>query len=294
MKKFCKLSVAFLVLNMGLSFLISCSNQSNERSEADMKIDSLTQLSKKQKEQIGNMEGFISSIAETMDSINTQELELIKNGNIERRGTGKSVILNNLKRYKETIQRQKEMISQLEQRLSEQKDAMSEKMLQIVAFYKKELDAKDQTIAKLQSDIASNKKDISILKEEVDNLTATKLEMDKTIKEQDATLLNQTNMINKAYIKIGSKKDLKAAGLLKGGLFAKKKLDTSSLKKELFQEVDMRSCNELQIQSSNPKILSPMPESSYKFVKDDKGNCYLHIISPDAFWSVSKFLVIQL
>jgi hypothetical protein len=101
-------------------------------------------------------------------------------------------------------------------------------------------------------------------------------------------------MINKAYVKIGSKKDLKAAGLLKGGLFAKKKLDTSNLRKELFQEVDMRSCNELQIQSSNPKILSPMPESSYKFVKDDKGNCYLHIISPDEFWSVSKFLVIQL
>lgn len=294
MKKLCKLSVVFLVLHMGLSFLTSCSNLTNGKSEAELKIDSLTQLSEKQKEQIGNMEGFISSIAETMDSINAQELELIKNGNIERRRTSKSDILNNLKRYKETIQRQKEMISQLEKRLSEQKDAMSEKMLQIVAFYKKELEAKDQTIAKLQSDIASNKKDISILRGEVDSLTATKLEMDKTIKEQDETLLNQTNMINKAYIKIGSKKDLKAAGLLKGGLFAKKKLDTSNLNKEIFQEVDMRSCNNLQIKSSNPKILSPMPESSYKFVKDDKGDCYLHIISPDTFWSVSKFLVIQL
>ena len=52
MKKLCKLSVAILVLNMGFSFLISCSNQSNGKSEADIKIDSLTQLSQSKKNKL--------------------------------------------------------------------------------------------------------------------------------------------------------------------------------------------------------------------------------------------------
>ena len=167
-------------------------------------------------------------------------------------------------------------------------------MLQIVEFYKKQLETKDLTIAKLQADIASNKRNISFLREEVDNLTAANQELDNTIKEQDETLSTQTNMINKAYIKMGTKKELKAAGLLKGGLFSKKSLNSSNLREELFQEVDMRSCNDLLINSSKPQVLSPMPESSYTFVKDDKGSCYLHIISPNSFWSVSRFLVIQL
>lgn len=283
--------IAFVIVS---GVIMSCENKGEVKTEKDLKIDSLTLLTNKQLEQIENLGGFISSIAETMDSINTQELEMIKNGNIERRGSSRTAILKNLKRYKETIQNQKEMISLLEKKLSAKDDEMSKKMLQIVEFYKKQLETKDLTIAKLQADIASNKKDISFLREEVDHLTAANQELDNTIKEQDETLSTQTNMINKAYIKMGTKKELKAAGLLKGGLFSKKSLNSSNLREELFQEVDMRSCNDLLINSSKPQVLSPMPESSYTFVKDDKGSCYLHIISPNSFWSVSRFLVIQL
>lgn len=283
--------IAFVIVS---GVIMSCENKGEVKTEKDLKIDSLTLLTNKQLEQIENLGGFISSIAETMDSINTQELEMIKNGNIERKGSSRTAILNNLKRYKETIQNQKEMISLLEKKLSAKDDEMSKKMLQIVEFYKKQLETKDLTIAKLQADIASNKRNISFLRDEVDNLTAANQELDNTIKEQDETLSTQTNMINKAYIKMGTKKELKAAGLLKGGLFSKKSLNSSNLREELFQEVDMRSCNDLLINSSKPQVLSPMPESSYTFVKDDKGSCYLHIISPNSFWSVSRFLVIQL
>lgn len=161
--------IAFVIVS---GVIMSCENKGEVKTEKDFKIDSLTLLTNKQLEQIENLGGFISSIAETMDSINTQELEMIKNGNIERKGSSRTAILNNLKRYKETIQNQKEMISLLEKKLSAKDDEMSKKMLQIVEFYKKQLETKDLTIAKLQADIASNKRDISFLREEVDNLTA--------------------------------------------------------------------------------------------------------------------------
>ena len=290
-RKFVKLALFTFAF---VSLFMSCNSASKDNKD-QMKIDSLTNLAKNQQEHISEMEDFVNSLSQTIDSINKQENEILNEGDIEKgKPLSKKAIINSLKRYKETIDKQKELIANLEKQLSSKNDEMSAKMLQIVSFYKKQLEEKDATIASLQRNISENKRNISELKTTVDNLVSTNEAQKVTINEQRDVMIRQTNMINTCYVIIGSKKELKAQGLLETGFLKKAKINESMLTSAKSTKRDMRDCNDILIYSSKPKILTQMPSNSYSFVKNADGTCYLHIIDPNAFWSISRYLVIQL
>ena len=276
------------------SLFLSCNKEIKTVSHDQGTIDSLKKVTIKQQNRISDMEGFITSLSQTMDSINMQERELVREGDIEKKGKkSRASVINDLKRFKEIIERQKQVIADLEVKLSKNDDEMSLKMMQIVSFYKNELEAKDKTIAALQKSVESNKRDIKFLQSSVNHLLSSNKEKDETIKEQEEILTNQSSMINVCYVKIGTKSELKKSGLLSGGFLKKAKLDYSQMSPSLFEEMDMRKCNDIFFSSSNPKILTQMPVSSYEIVKTEKGS-YLHIKDPNLFWSISKYLVVQI
>ena len=96
-------------------------------------------------------------------------------------------------------------------------------------------------------------------------------------------------------MKIGTKKQLKDAGLLKTGFLKKKKVEYSNVDKTKFMKVDIRKFRSIQLKSNNPKILTPMPNtSSFHFDDNTDGNVTLIIDNPTKFWSVSNYLIIQL
>lgn len=298
MKKNYFISIHLLVsmtLVMMIVLMISCKNDSQMGTDAQNQIDSLTILTQDQGDHIKEMELFITSLSQTIDSIDLQERELVVDGDIEKRSTqSRESIINNLNRFKETLERQKLQIEDLERQLSTQKGEMSSKMLQIVEYYKHQLEEKDKTIANLQKAILENKSNIRQLQASVTNLLTTNKEQNEIIKEQENTLTRQSGMINSCYVKIGTKKELKSAGLISTGLLKKTKVDESMFTPDKFVAMDMRNCNDIEIKSSNPKILTNMPSSSYSIVKNENGTCYLHIIDPSKFWSVSRYLVILL
>ena len=112
--------------------------------------------------------------------------------------------------------------------------------------------------------------------------------------DRQADVLNkQDKLLNEAYVKIGTKKELSDLGLLSGGFLKKKKLDTEAIQKSMFTKVDIRKVTELTINSAKPKIITQMPASSYKIEKKDKNTSVLYILDHEAFWGVSNYLVIQ-
>ena len=92
--------------------------------------------------------------------------------------------------------------------------------------------------------------------------------------------------------RIGTKKELTSQGLLSGGFLQKKRVNHDAINKDMFTKVDIRTFTEVTINSSNPKILTQMPASSYRIEKG-KGSSILYILDPTAFWSVSNYLIIQ-
>lgn len=286
---------ANVLFSLLAGLVISCTNESQSADKKQTKIDSLAHLYKEQTVHVKELESFITSLSQTMDSIYIQENQIVVEGDIEKRKLqSRETIINNLKKYQEIIERQKERLKFLENQLIAKNDEMSAKMIRIVSFYKKQLEDKDRTIASLQKNIKENKSNIKSLQTSVSNLLSTTQKQADALKEQENTLSKQSDMINICYVRIGTKKELKSAGLLSGGFLKSTKLNNSQLIPGNFKAMDMRECNDILLNSSNAKVLTQMPASSYSIIKNDNGTCYLHINDPNSFWSISRFLVIQL
>ena len=70
-------------------------------------------------------------------------------------------------------------------------------------------------------------------------------------------------------------------------------LKDSDINKDYFTQVDIRTTKEIKLYSKDADILTTHPAGSYALEKDDKGQLTLKITNPKDFWSVSKYLVIQ-
>lgn len=84
-------------------------------------------------------------------------------------------------------------------------------------------------------------------------------------------------------------KILSGSGLFKKGSVLK----DGDVNKDYFTQVDIRTTKEIKLYSKDADILTTHPTGSYTLEKDDKDQLTLKITNPKEFWSVSKYLVIQ-
>ena len=70
-------------------------------------------------------------------------------------------------------------------------------------------------------------------------------------------------------------------------------LAESDINKDYFTEIDVRTTKEIKLYSKSADVLTTHPAGSYSLDKDAEGNLTLHITDEKTFWSVSKYLVIQ-
>ena len=103
------------------------------------------------------------------------------------------------------------------------------------------------------------------------------------------TVAVQDKALNTAWYVFGTKSELKDQKILQRGDVLK----NNEFNKDYFTEIDIRKDKEVKLYSKRAELLTTHPEGSYEFVKDDKGQLTLKITNPNTFWSVSRYLVIQ-
>ena len=115
----------------------------------------------------------------------------------------------------------------------------------------------------------------------------------QTITQQESALQAKDDQINEGFVKMGPKSELKKLGLLSGGsLLKKSKVDYDNMDKKLFQRIDIRKTQRIEIPFKKAKILTAVPSDSYSMEQRDDYN-YLIITNVERFWSVSNYLIIQ-
>ena len=67
----------------------------------------------------------------------------------------------------------------------------------------------------------------------------------------------------------------------------------SNFNKEYFTKIDIRIDKEIKLYSKSAEILTSHPASSYSLQRDANQQYVLRINDPQAFWSTSKYLVVQ-
>ncbi len=288
-----KLTIQIATFLLALTSLVSSCKDDNRMQEMmQARIDSLETTNASQASQLKDITDFMNVVSEGLDSIAEQEQLLMGSGRgVEGGKLTKEQLRENLKAFAALLERQRNRISELEDSLTTRGRSMAS-LRNVITYLNQQLDEKNNTIASLQASLNNKNVDIQKLRKQVTNLATAKEELEETVKNQGEALVVQSDVINEGYVKIGTKKELKQAGLLSGGFLSKKKLDVSKFQNGGFQKVDIRNFTEMNIPSEKIKILTQMPESSYYITENDNSST-LKILNPTVFWSVSNYLVIQ-
>ena len=236
-----------------------------------------------------DMEDMISSLNDIytdMQSLRESENYLTIEPSGELSVDKQTQIRNNIRMIGETLQTNRKQLAALEERLKNS-NIQSEALRKTIERLNIEINQKAQMIAVLQEDLS--KKDIHIreLDEQIENLTLTAMAQDRTISDQDREL-------HLAYYCFGTKKELKDQDIITGGgLFSKSKVLQNNFNREYFLAVDTRDESEIQLFARKAKVHTNHPPNSYILAKEQNGNIVLVITEPELFWSMSKYLVIE-
>ncbi len=258
--------------------------------------DSIRSINDQQQQQLDELNLFVTTISSSLDSIATQESLLFVSSDPERTLTKKD-IRERIEALEQLIGRQRQRITALEDsiRLRGMGDSLKlDKFQSIISFLKVQLGEKDKEIAKLREDVSRKNKRITKLQSSVEELSSNIATLEQKTAVLDKALTTQDEMINKCYLKIGTKKELEQAGIItKGNIFKKAKLNYTNFANANFNEVDIRNLKEITINSKNPKILTPVTAGTYELAGNGY-NTILRILNPTKFWEVSNYLVIQI
>jgi DNA repair exonuclease SbcCD ATPase subunit len=199
-------------------------------------------------------------------------------------------------------ERMKEDILFIQQKMEENRKQMAalEKKLKasgaenanlrkVLANLQKELDVKVARIAALQAELAEKNIRIAELDKAVETLTHDVNTLQQTSDAQQDVIERQVVELNKAWYVYGTSKELKEQNILKGGDV----MASSDFNKNYFTEIDVRVDRVFPLYAKHAKLLTVHPEGSYEFVKDADKQLTLKVLDIDAFWSVSRYMIIQ-
>ena len=289
-----------------VSLFAACNNSSKDKEIERLSAlsDSLMTVTQKQDSVQAVMDNYLETLASTMDSIRIQEKILTVTKDENGRPLKRQQIRENLLLLSDVIHRQRQRIEQLEAKLIGRGQDSTSNYRTLIAHLYSEIDTKNAEIAKMEQELSQKNYAISqlntrvsSLEQDVEDISRRAQEQEQMLTEQAEVLTAQNNVINTGYVKIAKKKELKAEGFLKKGIFNGGRLDTDGLNMASFTPVDIREFHEVTLSSYKPKVLTSHPSSSYELRQDkesDEDVTYLVIKDPAAFWSLSNYLVIQL
>ena len=188
----------------------------------------------------------------------------------------------------ETLQKNKQQIAELEEKLNKNQ-SYSKQLKTMVEKLKKELAEKNEQIAALQQELSQKNIHIEELDKSVQQLTGSVDELSATKAANEKIISAQENALNTVWYAIGTKSELKEQKILDG----KRVLRDAAANMSYFTKCDRRELKTIETHEKNAKLLTTHPEGSYKLERNSEKKYVLTITDADNFWSVSKYLVIQ-
>lgn len=269
------------------AMMLSCGHETEK-----MKItnDSLASVNLEQQAVLEDLTETLVEVSASLDSI------AIGEGMLKRGGEGRKLtrqeIMANISSFKQMLAENREKLDKMQKMLSQRDDKIG-KLSALITHLTNELDEREATIAQLQGVISDQKTTIEDLTATVEKDKATIGEMEEQNVQQREQLSKQDMELNAVYYVVGSSKELKGKGLLKGGFLKKNKADFSKVDISLFTKADKRQLTEIAIPSKSAKVMSGQPENAYEIVAKDKQSCTLRITNKDRFWSAANLLIIE-
>lgn len=286
-----------VLMMVGAAVLASCDALSGgDKNQLKAENDSLLMVLSQRNAELDEMMGTFNEISEGFRQINAAEnrVDLQRGAAGEGSLYAKQQIASDIEFIRKQMEENKAQIEKLQAMLKSSKNN-SAQLKKAVEALTQELNAKTQRIEELQAELASKNIRIQELDAAVSGLTADKESLTAENEAKAKTVAAQDKALNAAWFVFGTSKELKEQNIVKkDNIFAKKEvLKDDDFNKDYFTQIDIRTTKEIKLYSKDAKLLTTHPEGSYALEKNDKGELTLHITNTNSFWSVSRYLVIQ-
>jgi len=277
-----------LLLVMGL-IAVSCTNvkESKEYKELQAQHDSLLMRSAgaeseatEMMEVISEVEANFARIREAEKYIATQSAQ----GGEMTQDT-KQRVQENFQMINDILQRNKAQLEQLNRKQSAGTKEITS-LKNTISRLNAEMQESSNRLVQLQEELARKDEQIALLAEDVTALAQEAEQQSSTIREQDKTL-------HTAYYVFGTAGELKDQKILSGGFLQPTRVLQDTFNKEYFLKIDIREVTQIPLYSPKGKLWSTHPEGTYEFVKGDDGNLTFVITDTQRFWSLTKFMIIE-
>ena len=238
----------------------------------------------------------INEIENALESVRAAEgIIMMEN---EEGNTSKAV--SEINAIQQTLQENRNKIADLEKQLASQ-GAQSKALNQTVSRLKKQLDEKDAYITSLKDELQQSHQQIATLNTQVSHLNENIEDLNENISvlsvqnaAQQATIENQDAALNTVWVCIATAQVLKDKGITEKGLFQGKEINKQGFDQSQFMQADKRELTNVPLNTKKATLLTTHPEGSYTITETKDGSKVLNINDKDAFWSISKYLVVSI
>lgn len=283
--------VWILFLAMGL--VVSCKNvkDSKEYKELEAQRDSLMLASssadaqtKEMMDVINEVESNFAKIREAEKYLSTQSEQT---GEMNQ-GT-KQRVAENFQMINEILRRNRAQIDELNKKLASNNSANKTQIAALkttIDNLSKQLEESAARLTELQGELAKRDEKITQLSSDVSSLKEEARTQSQTIQSQDKSL-------HTAYYVFGTSSELKEQKILSGGFLQSTKVLKDTFNKDYFLKIDIREVTQIPLYAKRAKLWSNHPDGTYQMQKGSDGNLVFHITDTQRFWSLTKYLIIE-
>ena len=282
MKKF------FLLALVAAAFVSCMDGGAAKDSEVQRERDSLQRIIDQKDNELNDIMGAVNEVQEGIRRINEAEGRVtIADGSPEGAST-RQVIRENMEFISNAMEQNRELINQLKEKLRTS-SFNSDKLQKTIQNLQAPVDGQYQRIQELEANLAEKDAQLAAQGEQINSLNEDVTNLTAENKAKAETVATQDKELNTAWFVFGTKNELKEQKILSSGDVLK----SGDFNKDYFTQIDIRYDKEIKLYSKNAKVLTTHPEGSYVLEKDKDGQYEIHITNPTKFWSVSKYLVVQ-
>lgn len=252
------------------------------------------QLINESEEREADLNDFIESMAMIMDNLN--EIKLRQDLISEETRTDDHLGQDVRMQIQEDFKVIGELMEDNRQRLIQLNQQLRNSRIRVTEF--------EQMVASLTSDVEERNTEISVLRDEMKDLSNSNQQLTATVdslEEERIENLNvieqKTEQLNTAYFVYGTRRELQDQEIIdkKGGLLGigRTFLVNSNINKDNFTRLNIADVDKVQLPGSSPSLISIHPEDSYFVETDQEEGVLLVIENPERFWSTTRYLVVR-
>ena len=271
------------------AFGLSACNMTGEKQDAiQQERDSLQRIINEKDMELDDIMSTFNEVQEGIRRINEAEGRVtIADGSPES-ASSREIIRENMEFIQQAMQQNRELIAQLQEKLKNS-SIRATKMQKTIESLQAQIEAQAARIQELEAGLAERDALIEAQGDAIAGLSNDVASLSEENKAKTEKVQQQDKELNTAWFVFGTRSELKEQKILTSGDVLK----SGDFNKDYFTKIDIRYDKDLKFYSKSAQLLSTHPAGSYQLAKDKQGLYELHITDPQKFWSVSKYLVVQ-